>query len=58
MPYWIDSDHVYEPMQVAICIVQIMVPEENICFRYEGSIVITKDDCDVLGNAPMKITEL
>jgi Xaa-Pro aminopeptidase len=58
MPYWTDPDHVYDENQVVICAMQFMVPEEEIGFRYEAPIVITKSGCDVLAKTPLKVTEL
>jgi Xaa-Pro aminopeptidase len=58
MPYWTNPDHVYEPGQMVICAVQMMVPEEKIGFRYEAPIVITKDGCEVLAKTPLEVTEL
>lgn len=58
MPYWTDPDHVYYEDQVVICAMQFMVPEEEIGFRYEAPIVITKSGCDVLAKTPLKVTEL
>ena len=58
MPYWTDPDHVYDENQVVICAMQFMVPEEEIGFRYESPIVITKSGCDVLAKTPLKVTKL
>ncbi len=58
MPYWTDPDHVYEVGHVVICAMQMMVPEENIGFRYEGPIVITKSGCEVLAKTPLEVTDL
>ncbi|MFW9802312.1 MAG: M24 family metallopeptidase [Candidatus Thorarchaeota archaeon] len=58
MPYWTDPDHVYDENQVVICAMQMMVPEEEIGFRYEAPIVIIESGCDVLAKTPLKVTEL
>jgi hypothetical protein len=35
-----------------------MVPEDEIGFRYEAPVLITKSGYDVLAKTPLKVTEL
>ncbi|MFX1367835.1 MAG: M24 family metallopeptidase [Promethearchaeota archaeon] len=58
MPYWTDPDHIYDVDQVVICAHQFMVPEEEIGFRYEAPIIITKNGCEVLAKTELEVTVL
>jgi len=57
-PYWTNPDHVYQPNHVLICAMQYACPEENIGFRYENPILITKDGCEPLSKFPLGIEEI
>jgi hypothetical protein len=58
LPYWTDQDHVYQENEMVVCAMQYAAPEENIGFRYENDIVITKDGCEVLSKYPLGIEEI
>ncbi|MCF8054881.1 MAG: M24 family metallopeptidase [Deltaproteobacteria bacterium] len=47
-PYWTNPDHLYAENEVLVCAMQYACPEENIGFRYENVILITKDGCEPL----------
>lgn len=57
-PYWTNPDHVYSEGELLICAMQYACPEENIGFRYENPIVITKDGCEELSKYPLSIDEI
>ena len=57
-PYWTNPDHVYRENEVLICAMQYACPEENIGFRYENPIVITKDGCEEMSKYPLGIEEI
>jgi Xaa-Pro aminopeptidase len=54
-PYWTNPDHVYEEGEMLICAIQYACPEENIGFRYENAILITKDGCETMSKYPLAI---
>jgi Xaa-Pro aminopeptidase len=54
-PYWTNPDHVYEEDEMLICAIQYACPEENIGFRYENAILITKDGCETMSKYPLAI---
>jgi Xaa-Pro aminopeptidase len=58
LPYWTDQDHVYQENEMVVCAMQYAAPEEDIGFRYENDIVITKDGCDVMSKYPLGIEEI
>jgi Xaa-Pro aminopeptidase len=58
LPYWTDQDHVYQENEMVVCAMQYAAPEENIGFRYENDIVITKGGCEVLSKYPLGIEEI
>jgi Xaa-Pro aminopeptidase len=57
-PYWTDPDHVYHAGEMLICAMQYACPEEQIGFRYENPILITKDGCEALSKFPLAIEEI
>ena len=57
-PYWTNPDHVYEPNEMLICALQYACPEEEIGFRYENAIVITKDGCEIMSKYPLAVEEI
>jgi len=57
-PYWTNPDHVYSEGELLICAMQYACPEENIGFRYENPIVITRDGCEELSKYPLSIDEI
>ena len=38
-----------------ICALQYACPEENIGFRYENAILITKDGCETMSKYPLAV---
>ena len=58
LPYWTDQDHVYQENEMVVCAMQYAAPDENIGFRYENDIVITKDGCELLSKYPLGIEEI
>jgi Xaa-Pro aminopeptidase len=54
-PYWTNPDHVYEPNEMLICAMQYACPEEQIGFRYENAILITKDGCETMSKTPLGV---
>ena len=54
-PYWTNPDHVYQPNEMIICALQYACPEENIGFRYENAILITKDGCEIMSKYPLAV---
>jgi Xaa-Pro aminopeptidase len=54
-PYWTNPDHVYEEGEMLICAIQYACPEENIGFRYENAILITKDGCETMSKYPLAV---
>ncbi len=54
-PYWTDPDHVYRENEVLICAMQYACPEEDIGFRYENPILITKDGCEYMSKYPLSV---
>ena len=57
-PYWTNPDHAYQKNELLICAMQYACPEENIGFRYENPILITKDGCEPLSKFPLGIEEI
>jgi len=54
-PYWTNPDHVYQEGEMLICALQYACPEENIGFRYENAILITKDGCETMSKYPLAV---
>jgi Xaa-Pro aminopeptidase len=54
-PYWTNPDHIYEQGEMLICAIQYACPEENIGFRYENAILITRDGCEIMSKYPLAI---
>lgn len=54
-PYWTNPDHIYEPGELLICALQYACPDENIGFRYENAILITKDGCEIMSKYPLAV---
>jgi Xaa-Pro aminopeptidase len=57
-PYWTNPDHIYQAGEMLICAMQYACPEENIGFRYENPILITKDGCEAMSKFPLAIEEI
>jgi Xaa-Pro aminopeptidase len=57
-PYWTNPDHVYEENEVLICAMQYACPDENIGFRYENPILITRDTCEAMSKFPLTVDEI
>ncbi len=55
IPYWTNPDHIYQENEMVICAMQYACPEEDIGFRYENPILITKDGCEYMSKFPLKI---
>ena len=53
--YWTDPDHEYLENEVLICAMQYACPDENIGFRYENPILLTKDGCEYMSKFPLAI---
>jgi Xaa-Pro aminopeptidase len=58
VPYWTNPDHVYQENEVLICALQYACPEENIGFRYENPIVLSKEGCEELSKFPLAVDEI
>jgi len=58
VPYWTNPDHVYQENEVLICAIQYACPEENIGFRYENPIVLSKEGCEELSKFPLAVDEI
>lgn len=56
--YWTNPDHRYEPNEMLICALQYACPEEQIGFRYENAILITKTGCETMSNYPLGVEEV
>lgn len=54
-PYWTNPDHQYQENEMLICALQYACPEEQIGFRYENAIRITKDGCEVMSKTPLAV---
>jgi Xaa-Pro aminopeptidase len=54
-PYWTNPDHIYQEGEMLICAIQYACPEENIGFRYENAILITKDGCEIMSKYPLAV---
>ena len=54
-PYWTNPDHIYQEGEMLICAIQYACPEENIGFRYENAILITKDGCETMSRYPLAV---
>ena len=54
-PYWTDPDHEYLENEVLICAMQYACPDENIGFRYENPILLTKEGCEYMSKFPLAI---
>jgi len=48
LPYWTNPEHAYRENEVVICALQYACPQDDIGFRYENPILITKDGCEPL----------
>ena len=57
-PYWTNPDHVYHENEVLICAMQYACPDENIGFRYENPIVLTKSGCEEMSKYPLGVEEV
>ncbi len=58
LPYWTNPDHVYRENELLICAMQYACPAENIGFRYENPIVLTKEGCEALSKYPLGVEEI
>ena len=58
IPYWTNPEHVYQENEVLICALQYACPEENIGFRYENPIVLSKEGCEELSKFPLAVDEI
>jgi hypothetical protein len=58
VPYWTNPNHVYRENEVLICALQYACPEENIGFRYENPIVLSKEGCEELSKFPLAVDEI
>jgi Xaa-Pro aminopeptidase len=58
VPYWTNPDHVYQENEVLICALQYACPEEDIGFRYENPIVLSKEGCEELSKFPLAVDEI
>ena len=56
--YWTNPDHRYEPNEMLICALQYACPEEQVGFRYENAILITKTGCETMSNYPLGVEEI
>ncbi len=56
--YWTNPDHVYRENELLICAMQYACPEENIGFRYENPIILSKNGCEELSQYPLGIEEI
>ncbi len=54
-PYWTNPDHIYQEGELLICAMQYACPDEDIGFRYENPIHITKDGAEHLSKYPLKV---
>ncbi|HPV49923.1 MAG TPA: M24 family metallopeptidase [Smithellaceae bacterium] len=57
-PYWTNPDHVYQENEVLICAMQYACQDDNIGFRYENPIVITKTGCEEMSKFPLSVDEI
>jgi len=57
-PYWTNPDHEYQAGEMVICAMQYACPEENIGFRYENPILITKNGCEAMSKFPLAVEEI
>lgn len=57
-PYWTNPDHVYAENEVLICAMQYACPDENIGFRYENPILITRDGCEAMSKFRLSVDEI
>lgn len=53
--YWTNPDHLYEPNEMLICALQYACPEEQIGFRYENAILITRTGCETMSKYPLGV---
>ncbi|HDM32173.1 MAG TPA: aminopeptidase P family protein [Deltaproteobacteria bacterium] len=58
IPFWTNPEHVYQEGELIICAMQYACPDENIGFRYENPIIITKEGCEPLSKFPLDIEEI
>ncbi|PKO13868.1 MAG: aminopeptidase P family protein [Chloroflexi bacterium HGW-Chloroflexi-10] len=57
-PYWTNPDHIYQENEMLICAMQYACPDENIGFRYENPILLTKYSCEYMSKFPLTVDEL
>jgi len=57
-PYWTNPEHKYQANEMVICAMQYSCPKENIGFRYENPILITKSGCEAMSKFPLSIEEI
>jgi len=58
LPYWTNPEHKYQANEMVICGMQYSCPEENIGFRYENPILITRSGCEAMSKFPLSIEEI
>ncbi len=57
-PYWTNPEHIYQSGEMVICAMQYACPEEEIGFRYENPILITREGCVAMSLFPLAIEEI
>lgn len=57
-PYWANPDHIYQANELIICAIQYACPEEDIGFRYENSLLIWPESCEMLLEFPLAVEEV
>ena len=57
-PFWTNPDHVYQENEVLICAMQYACPDENIGFRYENPIQLSKTIARKWSKFPLAIEEI
>lgn len=58
LPYWTDPNHVYQENEMVVLAMQYAAPEDNIGFRYENDLLITKNGCELMSKYPFGIEEI
>ena len=58
IPYWTDPEHAYRENEMVILAMQYAAQEDDIGFRYENPILITKDGCELTSKYPLAIEEI
>jgi Xaa-Pro aminopeptidase len=56
--YWTNPEHVYQVGEMVICAMQYACPEDEIGFRYENPILITREGCVAMSLFPLAIEEI